>query len=245
MTERDIASKIDGGLLLRQEIPHKKHGRRNNQRHCQLTTRMNQRRRNDSRFSVTSASHAGSSKIVGMVAPMPGTVRFEDLALPQLASLYNHARWLVRDDVEAEDLVQETLTKALRAFDSFQTDTNFRAWIFRILKNTFLTSRTAIAYVRTEFLEDLPEAQEMSDTSPSPEAEMIRLDHLALIHTALGELSIPLREVILLNDVEEFKYREIAEILGVPIGTVMSRLSRARQALRDLLKPHLGEQYER
>ena len=70
---------------------------------------------------------------------------FEQLALPLFASLYNHAFWLTRNQAEAEDLVQETFTKSLRAFDSFQSGTNFKAWIFRILRNTFLTSRTGIA----------------------------------------------------------------------------------------------------
>ncbi len=180
-----------------------------------------------------------------MVAPPPRHAPFDELALPQFASLYNHARWLTRDDSEAEDLVQETLTKALRAFDSFQQGTNFRAWIFRIQKNTFLTSRTALAASLTDFLEDQPDVAEVSIHGFTPEAEMIQMNQAAILDAALGELPIPLREVILLSDMEEFKYREIAEILGVPIGTVMSRLSRARQTLRTLLAPHLGGPYER
>ena len=211
-----------------------------------LTIVMNLRRRHHDPHLVTGTATSGeSAKLISMVTPMPRARKFEDLALPQLASLYSHARWLTGDDAEAEDLVQESLTKALRAFDSFQPDTNFRAWIFRILKNTFLTSRTALAYVRTDYLEDVPEAQEVIDTSLGPEAEMIRIDSLELVRSALGELPVALREVLLLSDVEEFRYREIAEILGVPIGTVMSRLSRARQALRDRLRQHLGEHYER
>ena len=83
---------------------------------------------------------------------------FEQLALPLFASLYNHAFWLTRNQTEAEDLVQETFSKALRAFDSFQSGSNFKAWTFRILRNTFLTSRTGIAVSRTVFLEDNPEA---------------------------------------------------------------------------------------
>jgi hypothetical protein len=79
---------------------------------------------------------------------------FEQLALPLFPSLYNHAFWLTRDQAEAEDLVQETFSKALRAFDSFQPGTNFKAWTFRILRNTFLTTRTGIAASRTVFLED-------------------------------------------------------------------------------------------
>ena len=82
---------------------------------------------------------------------------FEQLTVPLLASLYNHAFWLTRNHAEAEDLVQETFSKALRAFDSYQADTNFKGWIFRILRNTFLTSRSGIAASRTVFLEDHPD----------------------------------------------------------------------------------------
>jgi RNA polymerase sigma factor (sigma-70 family) len=149
---------------------------------------------------------------------------FEQLALPLFASLYNHAHWLTRNQAEAEDLVQETFTKALRAFDSFQHDTNFKAWIFRILRNTFLTTRT-----------------DATASGPTPEDTLIRLDNQAALHAALEQLQPPLREALLLCDVEEIKYKDIAVILDVPIGTVMSRISRARRTLRQLLQPHLGE----
>lgn len=175
---------------------------------------------------------------------MPSTnvqsATFEQLALPLLVSLYNHAYWLARDRAEAEDVVQETLSKALRAFDSFQPDTNFKAWIFCILRNTFLTSRTGIATSRTVFLEDHASAWDMAAADPSPEEIVIRLDDLATLQAALDQLPPPLREILLLCDVEEIKYKDIAIILGVPIGTVMSRISRARHALRQLLRPQLG-----
>jgi RNA polymerase sigma-70 factor (ECF subfamily) len=166
---------------------------------------------------------------------------FEQLALPLFASLYNHARWLTRDEAEAEDLVQETFTKALRAFDSFQPDTNFKAWIFRILRNTFLTSRTSIAAAHTVFLEDHPAALDAATADLSPEDVLIHLDNRAVLQTALEQLQPPLREVLLLCDVEEIKYKEIAVILDVPIGTVMSRISRARHTLRQLLHPQFGK----
>jgi RNA polymerase sigma-70 factor, ECF subfamily len=166
---------------------------------------------------------------------------FEQLALPLLSSLYNHAMWLTRNHAEAEDLVQETFSKALRGFDSFEVSTNFKAWIFRILRNTFLTSRTGIAASRTVFLEDHPQALDAPDASPTPEDNLIRLDDQAALHTALEQLEPPLREALLLCDVEEVKYKDIALILEIPIGTVMSRISRARRALRQLLQPQLGE----
>jgi RNA polymerase sigma-70 factor (ECF subfamily) len=166
---------------------------------------------------------------------------FEQLALPLFASLYNHSFWLTRNQAEAEDLVQETFSKSLRAFDSFQPGTNFKAWIFRILRNTFLTTRTGIAATRTVFLEDHPETLDTPTADPTPEDTLIRLDNQAALHTALEQLPPPLREALLLCDVEEIKYKDIAVILDVPIGTVMSRISRARRILRQLLQPHLGE----
>jgi RNA polymerase sigma factor (sigma-70 family) len=169
------------------------------------------------------------------------TVGFQDLAVPLLTSLYNHAQWLVRDPVEAEDLVQETLTKALRAFNSFEQGTNFKAWIFRILRNTFLTSRTAIANARTVYLEDNPDLLEVAESGLTPEAEVIKLNDLAALRAALEQLAPHLREVILLCDLEELKYREIAAVLDVPIGTVMSRLARARQNLRQILTLNSGD----
>jgi RNA polymerase sigma factor (sigma-70 family) len=166
---------------------------------------------------------------------------FEQLALPLFASLYNHAFWLTRNHAEAEDLVQETFSKALRGFDSFQSGTNFKAWIFRILRNIFLTTRTGIAASRTVFLEDHPHALDTADVDPTPEDNLIRLDNQAALHAALEQLQPPLREALLLCDVEEIKYKDIALILDVPIGTVMSRISRARRTLRQLLQPQLGE----
>ena len=166
---------------------------------------------------------------------------FEQLALPLFASLYNHAFWLTRNQAEAEDLVQETFTKSLRAFDTFQPGTNFKAWIFRILRNTFLTTRTGIATSRTVFLEDHPDTFDTATAGPTPEDTLIRLDNQAALHTALEQLQPQLREVLLLCDVEEIKYKDIAVILDVPIGTVMSRISRARRTLRQLLQSQLGE----
>jgi len=166
---------------------------------------------------------------------------FEQLALPLLPSLYSHAFWLSRNHAEAEDLVQETISKALRGFDSFQAGTNFKAWIFRILRNTFLTSRTGIAGSRTVFLEDQADVPEIADAGSTPEDHILRLDNQAAVNEALDQLQPALREALLLCDVEELKYKEIAAVLDVPIGTVMSRISRARRTLYQLLQPQLGE----
>jgi RNA polymerase sigma-70 factor (ECF subfamily) len=186
------------------------------------------------------ATSLGSAKIMNMLPGASATESFQDLALPMLRALYNHACWLTRDPIEAEDLVQETLMKALRAFGTFETGSSFKAWIYRILRNTFLTSRTALGNARTVLLDDDSEAAEVIDPAPTPEAEIIRLDRSDFVRIALEELAPQLREVILLCDLEELKYREIAVILDVPIGTVMSRLARARQALRRSLTATLG-----
>jgi len=174
---------------------------------------------------------------------MPAPARsalFEQLALPLLPSLYSHAFWLSRNHAEAEDIVQESISKALRAFDSFQVGTNFKAWVFRILHNTFLTSRTGLATSRTVFLEEQSDLLDVADSSPTPEDHLLRLNHQAELTEALERLHPQLREVLLLCEVEELKYKEIAVVLDVPIGTVMSRISRARRTLYNDLRQQLG-----
>jgi RNA polymerase sigma-70 factor (ECF subfamily) len=164
-----------------------------------------------------------------------------------LPSLYNVAVWLARNSADAEDLVQETFLKALRGFATFEAGTNFKAWIFRILRNTYLTSRSGLAAARTVALED--ELEERDDSGPrlvpeaaidrqTPEVNLVRLSDRAALQAAMEKLAPPLLEVILLCDVEEMKYREIAAVLEIPIGTVMSRIARARKALRDMLEDH-------
>lgn len=170
---------------------------------------------------------------------------FEDMALPLLPALYNVAHWLTRDATDAEDLVQETILKSLRGFASFEPGTNFKAWIFRILRNTYLTSRSGLAVRRTVALED--ELNEGGESGrgmypegaidrQTPEMNLMRLADQAMLQRAMEDLSGPLLEVILLCDVEEMKYKEIAAILEIPIGTVMSRIARARAHLRKSLE---------
>ncbi|HXE09377.1 MAG TPA: sigma-70 family RNA polymerase sigma factor [Acidobacteriaceae bacterium] len=174
----------------------------------------------------------------GVRAEAEVRARFEALALPLLPSLYNTARWLTRDAAEAEDLVQETMVKALGGFAGFEAGTNFKAWAFRILRNTYLTSRSGLAARRTVALEEELEAGGVPETAvewASPELELMRLSDRAALERAMEELPPPLKEVVLLCDVEEMKYREIAAVLEVPIGTVMSRVSRARAVLREKL----------
>jgi RNA polymerase sigma-70 factor (ECF subfamily) len=179
----------------------------------------------------------------------PQASEFERLALPLLPSLYNVAYWLSRNATDAEDLVQETFLKALRGFASFEPGSNFKAWIFRILRNTYLTSRTGLAATRTVALED--EYLESAESGPAmipeaaidrqtPEMNLLQLADRVAIQTAMETMPPPLLEVILLCDVEEMKYREIAFTLDIPIGTVMSRVARARAALRMALAAQQG-----
>lgn len=156
---------------------------------------------------------------------------FEELALPLFEQLYNFAHWLTQDRTEAEDLVQETYTKAIRGFSSFRLGTNFRAWIFRILRNTFLTSRTGLKANMNEELD----VDSITSNHPTPEMILIQQSERARVQQALTDLPVPFREVLLLCEVEEMSYDEIAQVLAIPIGTVMSRLYRARKALRALL----------
>ena len=167
--------------------------------------------------------------------------QFEALALPLLPSLYNTARWLTRNAAEAEALVQETMVKALGGFAGVEAGTNFKAWAFRILRNTYLTSRSGLAARRTIALEEELEAGGVPEAAVervTPEVELMRLSDRAALRDAMEEMPPPLLEVILLCDVEEMKYREIAAVLEVPIGTVMSRVSRARAALKEKLAAH-------
>ncbi len=160
---------------------------------------------------------------------------FEELAMPLFDQLYNFAHWLTRNREEAEDLVQETYAKALKGFSSFRSGTNFRAWIFRILRNTFLTSRTGLKATMTLSL-DSKEEPELAGEGDTPETILMERSNRQLVQSAIDELPVYFREVVLLCDVEEMSYQEIAETLSIPIGTVMSRLSRARRTLRDGLR---------
>lgn len=169
----------------------------------------------------------------------PQSGSFEELAMPLFDHLYNFAHWLTRNRDEAEDLVQETYVKALKGFSSFQLGTNFRAWMYRILRNTFLTSRTGLKATLTVPLvaeEDPPEPAVERET---PETILIERSSWQQVHSAIEQLPVHFREVLLLCDVEEMSYQEIAETLSIPLGTVMSRLSRARKAVGERLRQEL------
>ncbi len=190
-------------------------------------------------FDPRGNAHADIASVPGDQPPL----EFEDLAVPLFDSLYNFARWIARDAHEAEDIVQETYLKALRGFSSFQQGTNFRAWMFRILKNTFLSSRSKLDRRMTVDFDFEEVGVELAVEHETPDSILMRRSDIYLLRKAIESLPSNSSEVLILCEVEEMSYREIADILAIPIGTVMSRLSRARQALRELMGSASGESF--
>lgn len=167
---------------------------------------------------------------------------FQELAMPLFGSLYNLAHWLTQNREDAEDLVQETYVKALKGFESFQIGTNFRAWMFQILRNTFLSARARHKMRMTVPLNSEEDSGVQFVSSNTAESLLVGRCDLHSVRCAIEQLPVIFREAILLCDVEDMSYREIADLLSIPIGTVMSRISRARTAIRNAIRKASGFQ---
>ena len=173
--------------------------------------------------------------------------RFEREVLPLLPNLYSAALRMTRNPADADDLVQETYLRAYRGFSGFEEGTNLRAWMYRILTNTFINSyrkkQREPVTVQEDDLDEwyLFDKLGESGVEPSAEAEVIRSMPDEDVQKALEALPEGFRLAVLLADVEGFSYKEIAEILGIPIGTVMSRLHRGRRALEKALWERVRE----
>jgi len=160
---------------------------------------------------------------------------FEETVLLHLDAAFNYARWLTRNDAEAEDVVQDACVRAMRFFSSLRDD-NARAWLFAIVRNTWysrVSRRASVTQARplNGAHDDRP------DDALDPEERLLQQQTVARVRAALEQLPVDFREVIVLREIEGLSYKEIAAVVRVPIGTVMSRLARGRERLLAVLKP--------
>ncbi|MGV0394259.1 sigma-70 family RNA polymerase sigma factor [Corynebacterium riegelii] len=175
--------------------------------------------------------------------------RFTEEAMPLLDQLYGGALRMTRNPQDAEDLVQETYLKAYNAFDSFKPGTNLKAWLYRIMTNTYINNYRKMKRRPLETsAEDVTDSQLYTSSShdstglESAEVEALKMMPNSRISEALNSLNEDYRMVVYYADVEGLAYKEIAEVMEIPLGTVMSRLHRGRKQLREMLKDVAHEQ---
>lgn len=164
---------------------------------------------------------------------VPGRL-FEDTVLPHLDAAFNYARWLTKNQTEAEDVVQDACVRAIRYLSSLRDD-DARSWLFAIVRNTWY-SRVSRRANPMEALALQTETGQPYDETLDPEERLLQQHTVTLVRAAIEQLPVDFREVIVLREMEGLSYKEIAGIMRVPIGTVMSRLARARERLAAALK---------
>jgi len=161
---------------------------------------------------------------------LPSASSFEQVVLPHLDAAYNLARWLVHDPTLAQDVVQDASVRALGYFTTFRGGDG-RAWLLRIVRNTAYDTLASRKRDSATSLDDVAPELEPSDPADDPETALSRRQDLRTLDQALAALPVELRECLVLRELEEMSYKQIAHVTGMPVGTVMSRLWRARQAL--------------
>jgi RNA polymerase sigma-70 factor (ECF subfamily) len=159
---------------------------------------------------------------------------FENTVLPHLDAAFNYARWLTRNDADAEDVVQDACVRAMRFFSSLRDD-DARPWLFTIVRNTWYSRASRRSTAREAALPD-GAVDEPQDEALDPEERLMQQHTVARVRAALEQLPVDFREVMVLREIEGLSYKEIAAVVRVPIGTVMSRLARARERLAAVLK---------
>jgi RNA polymerase sigma-70 factor, ECF subfamily len=166
--------------------------------------------------------------------------RFEQAVLPHLDAAYNLARWLIRSPADAEDVVQEACLRALRFFDGFRGGDS-RAWLLKIVRNSCYSwvKKNRPAELSDEFDETVHSGESLKEGA---EAQLVSRAESESVQKALAALPVAFREVLVLREIEGLSYKEISDVTGVPMGTVMSSLSRARQRLREQLGASAGKE---
>src|SRR5436309_2337865 len=187
-------------------------------------------------FKIASLIIEAVSGVKRAAEKEPKPVSFEEALLPHLDAAYNLARWLTRNDHDAQDLVQESYLRALKSFDGFH-GSDGRPWLLTIVRNTCYTW---LKRNRSPELAEFDEAIYLRETdAPDPETSLIRSAETRVVREALERLPVKFREVMVMRELEGLSYKEIAAAAEIPVGTVMSRLARARKRLQAALRGQL------
>lgn len=198
----------------------------------------------DENVSAVTAAAAAAPPPRALVSPTQRRAEFERQMLPHLDALYRTALGMTRNANDAEDLVQETFVRAFQFFDQFQGGTNARAWLFRILTNLYINTyrkktrepeRVSYDELEDFYLYNRLAHDESTGHGGTPEQEIVQKVQVEAIREAIENLPDEYRDTVLLADLNDFAYQEIAEMLNIPIGTVRSRLSRGRRLVQKAL----------